>query len=173
MGLQSLGFYVILAWLPTILQQRGFSADYAGWLLFAMQTISSLSGLAVPLLMHRGANPRRLAVMFTCVCLVAYVGLTVAPQWAFLWMLVVAPGTGGTFVLALSFIALRANGVREAVALSGMAQGLGYLLAASGPVVFGLLRDLTGVWTAGMIALLTVTAIQAMFGYLAGRDAKV
>jgi len=173
MGLQSLSFYVMLAWLPTILQQRGFSADYAGWLLFMMQSISSLSGMAVPLLMHRGASQQRMAMAFTLACFVGYIGLTVAPQFAIFWVLVLAPGTGGTFVLALSFIALRAGGIREAVALSGMAQGVGYFVAACGPVVFGFLHDLTGMWTSGMLAVLATTALQVFFGYGAGRDAVV
>lgn len=172
MGLQSLGFYVILAWLPTILQPHGFSAAASGWLLFLTQGVSSLCGMAVPLLIRR-INQRWLAIGFSAACFVSFAGLTVAPGLAILWVLVLAPGTGGCFVLALAFIGLRAGGVREAVALSGMAQGIGYFITACGPVVFGFLHDLSGSWMPAMIFLLVVTALQGVFGYLAGEETEI
>jgi len=173
MGLQSLGFYVILAWLPTILQQRGFSADFAGWLLFAMQSLSASCGMTVPLFLRRGFDPRHLAAGSSVACVIGYLGLTVAPQFAVLWVIIIAPGTGISFVMALTFVALRAGGVREAVALSGMAQGVGYFLAACGPVIFGALHDLTGGWIAGMIALVAVTLVQILSGYVAGQNGQI
>jgi CP family cyanate transporter-like MFS transporter len=173
MGLQSLTFYIILSWLPTILQPRGFSAADSGWLLFLTQGLSSLCGMMVPLLLHRGFDQRRLTVLFTLACFVCFAGLTVAPGLAVLWVLVLAPGTGGCFVLALAFISLRAGGVREAVALSGMAQGLGYLIASAGPVAFGFLHDLTGSWMPAMFFLLAMTVLQGVFGYAAGEDAEI
>jgi CP family cyanate transporter-like MFS transporter len=76
-------------------------------------------------------------------------------------------------VLALSFISLRAGGAREAAALSGMAQSLGYLLAAAGPVLFGLLHDLTGAWVAGFAMLLGMTVLQCIAAYAAGGPGEV
>jgi CP family cyanate transporter-like MFS transporter len=54
-----------------------------------------------------------------------------------------------------------------------MAQGVGYLLASTGPITVGALRDITGGWTVPFtfIALLLIPfTISAM---LAGRDRMV
>lgn len=50
-----------------------------------------------------------------------------------------------------------------------MAQSVGYLLAALGPTLFGLLHDLTEGWRLPLIALLCLTVLQMLFGALAGR----
>jgi hypothetical protein len=47
------------------------------------------------------------------------------------------PGGGACLVLALAFLSLRAQDATAAGALSAMAQSIGYLLAAAGPVIFG------------------------------------
>jgi alkanesulfonate monooxygenase len=63
-------------------------------------------------------------------------GFLAAPAAApLLWALLLGLGMS-VFFLALTVIALRATTDRETAQLSGMAQGLGYLLAATGPLVF-------------------------------------
>jgi CP family cyanate transporter-like MFS transporter len=54
-----------------------------------------------------------------------------------------------------------------------MAQGFGYLLAAAGPLVFGLLHDATGGWTAPLAVLLVVLVAQTVAGAIAGRPRHV
>jgi len=54
-----------------------------------------------------------------------------------------------------------------------MAQSFGYLLAALGPPVFGVLRDATGSWTLSLALLLGITACLLAAGLGAGRDARV
>jgi CP family cyanate transporter-like MFS transporter len=68
---------------------------------------------------------------------------------------------------------LRARTQESAAALSLMAQGIGYLIAAFGPVVFGLIHDRTGGWTIGLTGVVAVTVAQALFGMGAGRRVKV
>ena len=63
-----------------------------------------------------------------------------------LWVVLLGLGQGACFSLALTFFALRAPDSEHAAALSGMAQSVGYLLAAVGPFLFGLLRDATHAW---------------------------
>ncbi|MOA55078.1 Inner membrane transport protein YeaN [compost metagenome] len=50
-----------------------------------------------------------------------------------------------------------------------MAQSIGYLLAALGPTLFGLVHDLTQGWTVPLTILLGLTLLQMLFGILAGR----
>src|SRR5699024_12585666 len=75
-------------------------------------------------------------------------------------------GTG--FSLSMMFFRLRTKNVTEASDLSGMAQSFGYLLAALGPVLIGLLQDLFRSWTMPLILLLIFGAIGVMVRFLAG-----
>ena len=79
-------------------------------------------------------------------------------------------GGGSSLVLALSFFGLRSQHHHQATLLSGMAQSVGYLLAALGPTLFGLLHDLTDGWRWPLIVLLCLTVLQMLFGALAGRS---
>ena len=54
-----------------------------------------------------------------------------------------------------------------------MAQGFGYLIASTGPFLFGLLHDLSGGWTVPFVLFLVVYAVQIVAGVAAGRDRYV
>jgi CP family cyanate transporter-like MFS transporter len=54
-----------------------------------------------------------------------------------------------------------------------MAQGGGYVVAAAGPLAMGLLRALTGNWTAPLLFLLAAAAAQLLVGLGAARDRLV
>ncbi|HVV93220.1 MAG TPA: MFS transporter [Hyphomicrobiales bacterium] len=173
MGLQSFSFYVVISWEPTVLLQYGVSAEDAGWLIFILQGLGLPAGFMVPLFVRYLGSPRLLAVLCSLGVLIGYTGLALWPRLALLWVIVVGPCSGGCFMLALAFLSLRAGGAREAAALSGMAQSLGYLLAGAGPVLFGLLHDMTGAWVASFVLLLVMTALQCVAAYAAGGPGEV
>lgn len=79
-------------------------------------------------------------------------------------------GAGACLILALAFISLRTADHRQAASLSVMAQSVGYLVAAAGPVGFGFLHDVAGDWRAPLAVLGTVGVLQAIAGFGAGRD---
>jgi MFS transporter, CP family, cyanate transporter len=173
MGLQSLGFYVMVGWLPSLLRSHGTSAHAAGWLLALYQSVNLLVSLTLPVLIDRTAGQRAIASGCALFCAAGYTGLILAPSAAALWVIVAGLGTGGCFVLALSFMALRAGGGGETAALSAMAQSIGYLLAAAGPVLFGFLRDASRSWTPSLLMLLATALLLAAVGQGAGRPARV
>jgi MFS transporter, CP family, cyanate transporter len=82
-------------------------------------------------------------------------------------------GQGACFSLALTFFALRASDSESAAALSSMAQTFGYLLAAAGPSLFGVLRDATHEWTVPLALLFVITVGLLIAGLGAARDACV
>ncbi|MEU6430347.1 MFS transporter [Microbispora sp. NPDC046973] len=169
MGLQSLGFYVVVTWLPQVFQASGVSAEAAGWLLFVFQAVAVSTSLAVPAALRWARDQRAVAVTSSVVLLVGYLGLLLTPGWALLWSVVLGLGGGACLVLALAFLSLRAQDATVAGALSAMAQSIGYLLAAAGPVIFGLLRTVSAGWQAP-IALLCVAAVgQVIVAMMAGR----
>lgn len=100
-------------------------------------------------------------------------GLLWAPAVApLLWVALLGLGMS-VFSLALTVIALRARSGPDTARLSGMAQSLGYLLAATGPFAFGLLHDRTGGWDVSFALLLVVIAAQTLAGAYAGRPRHV
>jgi CP family cyanate transporter-like MFS transporter len=169
MGLQSLGFYVVITWLPQVFQDSGASAAAAGWLLFLFQVVAVLTSLAVPAVLRRARDQRAPATVGSAVLLAGYLGLLVAPGWALLWSVVLGLGGGACLVLALAFLSLRAEDATAAGALSAMAQSIGYLLAAAGPVVFGLLHTVGSGWQAPIILICVAAAGQVIVAMVAGR----
>jgi CP family cyanate transporter-like MFS transporter len=99
----------------------------------------------------------------------SYVGLAVAPHGgAILWVILLAIGQGA-FPLVLAMIGMRARTPEGTVALSAFAQSTGYLIAALGPFLVGLLYAATGGWTLPMGFLIVAALVQAVAGVLAAR----
>ncbi len=175
MGLQALAYYVTLTWLPEILQEEGgMSAAQAGWMLALAQVVVIPSMFLAPVLADR--RPSQYGVVVAAVTLTGAgtLGLLVAAGTATaLWVVLLGLGQGACFSLALTLFALRAPDSEHAAALSGMAQSVGYLLAAVGPFLFGVLRDATHSWTVPLALLLAVVVSLLVTGLGAARDAHV
>lgn len=171
LGLQSLTFYVILAWLPEILQSRGSSAGFAGWMLALSQGAGILGTIVGPTWAARRRDQRRIVWWLAAAEGVSVLGL-LAPGTALapLWVSTIGFALGATFGLALLFIVMRTADPQTATELSGMAQSIGYLLAAVGPTAFGFLRDVSGGWTVPLLMLMLVLAGKLVAGLGAGRD---
>src|ERR687898_1801540 len=174
MGLQSLAYYVTLTWLPEILQSEGMGAARAGWMLGLSQAVAIVTMFLAPVIAERRPSQRAVVVVAVGTSGVGALGLLVAGSTAStLWVVLLGLGQGASFSLALTFFALRSPDPGHAAALSGMAQSVGYLLAAGGPFLFGVLRDMTGSWKVPLELLLTVTICLLLAGIGAARDAHV
>lgn len=174
MGMQSLVFYGMVAWLPSILIQQGLDPGKAGWTLSLMQLANIPIGFAGSVLAGRSSSQRPLAVVGSLFVLTGLFGLLFGGlSLAFLWIIILGIGGGITFSLALMFFTLRTRNADEAAKLSGMAQFLGYLFAALGPMFFGFLHDLTGNWTATLIILIGAATLCMIIGLGASRNLYV
>ncbi|GAA3578010.1 MFS transporter [Amycolatopsis ultiminotia] len=168
-GLQSFIAYVVMGWLPQVFIDSGVSKSASGLLLGVISLIAVPISLVVPPIAARQGNQSAWIVGMGVCGFVGMVGVLVAPTWSpLLWSVLIGIGMS-VFSLALTVIALRARTGAETARLSGMAQGYGYLLAAVGPFVFGLLHDATGGWALSLIVLLVIWVVQMVFGALAGR----
>ncbi|MCR9028902.1 CynX/NimT family MFS transporter, partial [Citrobacter amalonaticus] len=156
LGINSLIYYVIIGWLPAILISHGYSEAQAGSLHGLLQLATASPGLLIPLVLHRFHDQRCIAALVSLMCAVGAAGLWFMPDQAVLWTLLFGFGSGATMILGLTFIGLRASSAHQAAALSGMAQSVGYLLAACGPPLMGRIHDAQGNW---QIPLLTVAAL--------------
>lgn len=169
MGLQSLGFYVVVTWLPGVVQDTGVSPAAAGWLLFLFQVVAVVTSVAAPVMLRWARDQRVVAAVTSLITFVGYLGLLAAPAWAVAWTVVLGFGGGVCLVLALAFLGLRARDAAGAGALSAMAQSVGYLLAAAGPVLFGLLHTVSSGWRAPLVLMCVAAAAQAGVAVVAGR----
>lgn len=170
MGLQSMAFYVLMAWLPTIEQSRGVPATNAGILLSVFLLISVFASLAAGGILHRGSDQRLVSFTSGALMFVTFLGLALAPDLTLLWVVLGAIGCGSLIVIALSLFSLRTVNYPQAASLSGMAQSVGYGLGAVGPVIFGGLRDVSGGWMLPLLVTAGIMAVLAVTGGLAGRD---
>jgi CP family cyanate transporter-like MFS transporter len=170
MGLQSLTVYVVFTWLPTICHDRGMSVSTAALVLSLSILVQAVGSLLVPAAMGRFRDQRTIVAVVTAAAFVGFAGIGWAPiASAWLWAVILGLSHGAGFSLALSLMGLRAHDHHVAVSLSGMAQTVGYLLAAIGPFGVGALHDLTGGWGVPTLVLLTLVALQAVVGMGVGR----
>lgn len=173
LGINSLVYYVIIGWLPAILQSLGYSEAQAGSLHGLLQLATAAPGLAIPLILHRLKDQRAIAIIVALMCAVSACGLWFWPGQAVVWTLIFGFGSGATMILGLTFIGLRANSAHQAAALSGMAQTIGYLLAACGPPLMGKIHDANGDWQIPLLAVALISVVMTLFGALAGRDREI
>ncbi|MFE5330404.1 CynX/NimT family MFS transporter [Embleya sp. NPDC056575] len=173
MGLQSLAFYTAVAWLPSILIHHGTSSTTAGWMLFHYQLMSLASGSLLPLFTRGRRDQRRTAAGGSIVVAAGFVVLLSAPGLSVVACTLLGLGGGVCLVLALTFQSQRAGNAGEVAALAGMAQSIGYLVAASGPLLLGILHDATNSWTLPLVVLIVLCVAMAGAGYGAGRDRQV
>jgi MFS transporter, CP family, cyanate transporter len=174
MGLQSLAYYVTLTWLPEILGEEGMSAALAGWMLALSQVVAIVTMFLAPVIAGRRPSQQGVVVAAVALSGTGTLGLLIAGSTiSALWVVLLGLGQGACFSLALTFFALRAPDPAHAAALSGMAQSVGYLLAAAGPFLFGVLRDATHAWKVPLVLLLAITVCLLIAGLGAARDAHV
>ena len=174
MGLQSSLAYIVIGWLAPILRERGLESDLAGYVV-AISTLSQLvTSLVVPSIAARCRDQRALAVGLTALSFAALMGLILAPlATVWLWALLLGCGQGGLFALALSLIVMRSGNAQVTAQLSAMAQGWGYMLAACGPLLTGLLHQWTGSFASSIWLIALLSAAMAWSGWGAGRNLLV
>lgn len=173
-GLHSLCFYTVVAWLPSILRDHGLSPTDAGLLLGLTSIVGLPVGLLIPTWTSRQRDQRLAVVLVTALTGIGLLGLLAAPPAsAALWAVLLGLGNGGTFPLALTLVTVRTRTPETTQGVWAMAQTVGYLLAAAGPLALGLLHDITGAWAAGLALLVALVAVQGVAGLGAGRPVYV
>jgi MFS transporter, CP family, cyanate transporter len=174
MGLQSLTFYVMLAWLPTIFQDAGLSAEEAGYLLGLTNLAQIAATLTVPIHAGKARSQAPHVAAAAVLTMVGYAAVMIAPATLpWLWMIVLGIGQGASIALALLIITLRAPDPASVTALSAVAQSSGYTFAALGPAAIGLIHQLSGDWTVPLLVGLGICVLQLGFGLRAGHPGPV
>ncbi len=170
MGLQSTYFYSVATWLPKLLIDAGLSDAYAGTATSLINLFGIPANLLAPIIATRLQDQRPLVLTIAAMALIGLAGLLLAPAAApVIWAALIGFSAGASLSLALTLFALRSENGTQAVALSAMAQSVGYLIAASGPLVIGALYDLEKSWLLPLSLLLVLQLIQCLLGLVAAR----
>lgn len=169
MGLQSLSFYSIATWAAPIQTSSGRTPVEAGFDVMTFQ-LAGIAGSVLLPLMYRGFMRRWLAALFPIVLAASFGCIVLLPGANLVPLLLTGFCTGATLSLSLMLIALRAREQETSSALSGMAQSVGYLVAATGPIIFGLLFKFSGGWGVPLGFIGAVCAIQLVIGLSLGRE---
>ena len=174
MGLQSLIYYATLSWLPTLFRDRGADPVHAGTLLALMNIGNAVTLMLIPVLAHRTRDQRWLVALTVASSAVGLAGAWSAPMGgAAFWVVLLGFGQGAALGLAVYFTVARAPDPVSSASLSAFAQGAGYLVATTGPLVVGFLHTATGSWTVPVVVLLAVLAAELAAGWGAGRPASL
>ena len=174
MGLQSLAFYVILAWLPSILVDYGYDAEFGGWMLSLSQATGILGALVIPIWAASRKDQRAVVVCLIFFEVTSLIGLML-PEFIpiYIWVSILGFVLGGAFSLALLLIVLRAPDSETAAELSGMVQSIGYFLAAIGPFIVGVIHDFTKEWVYSISLLVLLASYKLVVGLRAGKAEMV
>ena len=170
MGAQSACFYILVTWLAPMSASAGRSEQTAGLDVMAFQVIGIIGSLVVPPLLGHTTRRKLVAPAVAALGATGVIGMLTAPDLVLLWALTTGFAAGASLGLSLTFMAERARDPGAAAALSGMAQSFGYLVAATGPLLFGWLHDATDAWTVPLLLLLALMIAQGAFGLAIRHD---
>lgn len=173
-GLQSMNAYASRAWLPTIMQTKGFTMATAGTTVALAGLVGGALAMAIPHWAQRSADQRPALWGISLLTGAAYLGVLYGSHgWVVTWVVAASIGQWCSYPMALLLIILRTQNAHHAQSLSAMAQMIGYLMGATAPLVSGGLFDATGAWHSTLWLLATIALMQALAGHGAGRIGHV
>ncbi|WP_235805138.1 CynX/NimT family MFS transporter [Companilactobacillus tucceti] len=163
-GFQSLIYYSLLTWLPRVLTDHGVTTIFSSNLLTVLQIAGLPLSFIVPMLAPKRVG---MGLLSFCVALgyfvapLAFLVNTTSGVYLMIWAIIAGVAQGIAFNTAIFFFTNKTTNPYQTAEVSGMAQSAGYLLAAFGPVVFGIFRESSYIMIviAVFAALLTITGI--------------
>jgi CP family cyanate transporter-like MFS transporter len=167
-GLQSMSGYVVMGWLPTVLHEDGMSQAAAGTVLSVTFAVSTPLSFAVPYFAAKMRSQRALALSLGGFFALGFGGMIFAPvSLAYLWAALIGMGMAA-FPLVLTMIGLRGGTPTGTAALSAFSQSAGYLIAAIGPLTFGIIGHTLGSWTVPLAVMVGVVLLQGAIAAYVG-----
>lgn len=172
-GCQSFLYFSVLTWLPVVLQEQGATVAVSG----AMLSVYSLLGIAgclmVPAMLSQSNDQRLLVVLIGVGWTVGITGLWTLPDQYVVWSAELGLTQGAGITMALTLVVLKAESAEVARSLSGMVNFIGFLVAATGPLLLGVMRDGWGSWAPGFGVLLSVSIMMSALAVIIGRPSQI
>lgn len=177
-GFQSLIFYTVITWLPTMSIHAGLSSHEAGLLTSILSLISIPFSMTIPSL-TTNLSTRNRQLMLTLVSLAGVVGISMLffPINNFIyWLaihLLIGTATSALFPYLMVNFSLKTSAPEKTAQLSGLSQTGGYILAAFGPTLFGYSFDLFHSWVPSVAALLLIDILMTVALFTVDRADKI
>ncbi|TPD65719.1 CynX/NimT family MFS transporter [Flavobacterium microcysteis] len=170
MGIQSLVYYCLVALLPIVLVDYGMEKEKTGLVLLVIQ-LSMLPIMFIsPIIATKMKDQKQMIygagiLMFVGISLIALF----KTQYIYLAAVLVGTASGWTFSLSILFFSLKSKTMDGTIKVSGKAQSVGYLIAAFGPPVFGMLHDWDVSWKSSFYFVMLMIVIMIFFGRKAAK----
>jgi CP family cyanate transporter-like MFS transporter len=159
---QAFGYYAVTAWLPTLLVDEGYPSTTASAIAAVFQFAGIGGNLLVPLISARASL--RVGVLAVGLgWLVVPLGFLFAPALWPIWCIVGGMAQGGGITMVFLMLHAFGDDPHTAAGRSGIVQGIGYAVAAAGPIALGALHQATNSWTLPLVVVLVAVVV-----YLAG-----
>ena len=152
---QGLVYYLMVAWLPAIYGEAGTSATATAGLFAVFNAATLPAILFFPSWSDRLKRRRVPTIVASSLFLSGVLGLLALPladPWRWLWPALAGAGVSGVFAMSLVLPADIAPPGRTGVA-AGMVLAVGYAASAVGPIIAGVVRDVTGSFDATLLLL--------------------
>ncbi|MDL2212283.1 MFS transporter [Erysipelotrichaceae bacterium OttesenSCG-928-M19] len=145
MGSQSVIYYTNTTWLPTIATNLGLSQSFISFLMISFQLAALPALFLIPLLLKKIKRNTDMLILSAAAIFSGIILILLANSAApfYIGTLLLSLGTGGCFAWVVAIITENTKSSQHASSLSAMSQTIGYTMAAIGPVIGGLLVDIT------------------------------
>lgn len=174
MAFQSMTFYCIVAWYPSILISKGISPEMAGYMLMLNQFAQLPMTFSFPILAAKMRSQRRLIYIITTLFVLGFMLLWSQNVWLLLFAMIFSGmAVGACFSLCMTLFSIRAKTTTGSMQLSGFGQTVGYLIAAVGPFLMGAIYEWTNEWPIAIAMFLVMSLMILITGYFATTTAVI
>ncbi|MEN0052878.1 MAG: MFS transporter [Mucilaginibacter sp.] len=170
MGIQSLVYYCLVALLPVVLVDYGMKKSETGMVLLIIQLAMLPVMFISPVIASKLKDQKS---MIYGVGLLMFIGISMLTilkvQYIYLTAVLIGMSSGLAFSLSILFFSLKSKTMHGTIKISGKAQSIGYLIAAFGPPVFGILHDWDVSWHSSFYFLMLMIIVMTIFGRKAAK----
>lgn len=171
-GIVTLLFYCFGAWLPAIVEEKGWTPAFGG-LVGTIAMISQLPAtLLLPSLLKVLPSRRFWITTFTLSIIIGLSLLCFTNVTPIVSSICLGVGAGGLVSLTLLLPLDMASSPLEASTWSAMTQAIGYMIGAVGPFIIGFLHDYLGSFVPTLYLLIIIGFIAILLGWKITKPAK-
>lgn len=164
-GLVTLLFYCFAAWLPAIVEEKGWTPAFGG-LVGTIAMIAQLPAtLLLPSLLKVMPSRRFWITFFTFSVIIGLSLLCFTNLTPIVSSICLGIGAGGLVSLTLLLPIDKASSPMEASTWSAMTQAIGYMIGAVGPFIIGFLHDYLGSFVPTLYLLIIIGFIVILLGW--------
>ncbi|WP_416435341.1 CynX/NimT family MFS transporter [Priestia megaterium] len=171
-GIVTLLFYCFAAWLPAIVEEKGWTPAFGG-LVGTIAMIAQLPAtLLLPSLLKVLPSRRFWITTFTLSIIIGLSLLCFTNVTPIVSSICLGVGAGGLVSLTLLLPLDMASSPLEASTWSAMTQAIGYMIGAVGPFIIGFLHDYLGSFVPTLYLLIIIGFIAILLGWKITKPAK-